>query len=529
MAAPRVVVIGAGIGGLTACLILAARGVEVTVLERAATPGGKLREVALEAPMGVQRLDAGPTVLTMRGVFEEIFAACGESLAAHLTLRPARTLARHAWSARERLDLFADRAASADAIGCFAGASEARGFLQFCERAARIYRTLDAPFMRQAEPSMTALWRGAALRDLLGINPFATLWNALGEHFRDPRLRQLFGRYATYCGASPMLATATLMLVAHVEAEGVWLVEGGMHRIAAVIAALAQRHGAVLRYGQQVSRIVVERGRAAGVVLASGERIAADAVLCNADAAALAGGLFGADATRAVATLPRSMRSFSAMTWALRTQAGGFPLLRHNVLFSQDYPREFAELAQGRMPQAPTVYVCAQDRGDAEPTAPGDAAPERLFCILNAPPRGDGDPITAREIERCERQLLAQMRRCGLDLAQGAERLGPGPVVTTPSDFHRMFPGTGGALYGRASHGWRASFQRPGARSRLAGLYLAGGSTHPGPGLPMAALSGRMAASCLLSDLVSTSRSRPAATPGGMSMRSATTDSTASR
>ena len=529
MASERVVVIGAGIGGLTAALLLAARGIEVTVLERAATPGGKLREVIA----GGSRLDAGPTVLTMRGVFEEIFAAAGETLAAHLTLHPARTLARHAWSERERLDLFADRGESADAIGSFAGAAEARGFLQFCERASRIHRTLDAPFMRQPAPSMTSLWRGAALVDLLGINPFATLWSALGEHFRDPRLRQLFGRYATYCGASPTLAAATLMLVADVEAQGVWLVEGGMHRIATVIADLAVRRGATLRHAAEVSEIVVTGGRAAGVVLADGERIEARAVLCNADVAALSGGLFGAAARDAVAPTPARMRSFSAMTWALVAEAQGFALLRHNVFFSRDYLREFDDLAQGHMPRAPTVYVCAQDRSDQaglDKAGPDKAGPERLFCILNAPPRGDRTTMTAMEIEQCQHQLLAQLQRCGLTVRPDPERC----VVTTPTDFARLFPATGGALYGRASHGWRASFQRPGVRSRLPGLYLAGGSTHPGPGLPMAALSGRMAASCLLSDLApadraSSRRSPATAMPGGMSMRSATTGSTPSR
>ena len=128
---------------------------------------------------------------------------------------------------------------------------------------------------------------------MLGISPFDTLWKALSGHFRDPRLRQLFGRYATYSGSSPFDAPATLMLIAHVEQQGVWLVEGGMARLAGALAALAERRGATIRCGTAVKDILVSRGRASGVRLANGEVIEADAVICAADCAALAAGAFG--------------------------------------------------------------------------------------------------------------------------------------------------------------------------------------------------------------------------------------------
>lgn len=519
-AAPRVVIVGAGIGGLAAALILSARGLDVTVLERMPAPGGKLRETAV----GDVRIDAGPTVFTMPDVLRDIFAMAGESLDAHLTLHPADTLARHAWSDTGRLDLFADIDRSADAIGRFAGPADARGFLAFCARARRIHDTLDRPFMRQPGPGMARLLRDAGPAALMGISPFTTLWQALGEHFRDPRLRQLFGRYATYCGSSPFTAPATLMLVAHVERAGVWLVHGGMHRIAAVTASLATRHGATIRTGIEVAEILVTGGRCRGVRLAGGERIEADAVLCNADVAALATGLLGRDAARAVPASPPARRSFSALTWALQAETGGFPLLRHSVFFSSDYPAEFADLAAGRPPRSPTVYVCAQDRDDRGALAPGPG-PERLLLIVNAPANGDTTPFGDAETRECETRTFAQLARCGLTITHRPDR----SVPTTPTQFAQMFPATGGGLYGQASQGWRASFRRPGVRSRLPGLFLAGGSTHPGPGLSMAALSGRMAAEAILQDLASTSRSRATAIAGGMSTRSATTDATASR
>ncbi len=482
-----IVIIGAGIGGLTAAALLAAQGYAVTVCEAAATPGGKLREVVAAG----RAIDAGPTVFTMRHVFEEIFAAARANLADHLTLAPVTTLARHAWG-DARLDLFADAAASADAIGAFAGAGEARRFTAFMAEAARTYRTLADTFLTKPATSPLGLTRRIGLTrpgDLLSIKPFATLWGALEGYFHDPRMRQLFGRYATYSGASPFAAPATLMLIAHVEASGVWAVAGGMHQIARAFEALATQHGATFRYAAPVAEIAIGRGGADGVVLANGERIEAAAVIVNADPQAIAAGLFGAAAAGAVPPLRSRDRSLSAMTLTMAATTTGFPLDHHNVFFSDDYAAEFADLAAGRLPRAPSVYVCAGDHaagGTRHNT-------EALHMIVNAP--ATGDALTRGEIEQCQAATFARLAACGL-MVTPVET-----VRTTPADFAHLFPATGGALYGRASHGWRASFQRPGATTRVPGLFLAGGATHPGAGVPMAALSGRLAAEAVAREL----------------------------
>jgi 1-hydroxycarotenoid 3,4-desaturase len=297
-----------------------------------------------------------------------------------------------------------------------------------------------------------------------------------------------------------------------VESAGVWLVDGGMHRLAAIMSEMAASRGVQFHYGIDVSRIIFESGHVSGVALANGERIAAGSIVMTADVAALANGLFGADAARTTAVIPDKARSLSAMTWSCVAAATGFPLLRHSVFFSRDYRAEFDSIVGRRqMPGEPTVYVCAQDRGD-EPS--GDSSPERLFILANAPAIGDHHQFTPAEISQCTKRTFGMLERCGLIIKTVPELMN----VTTPTDFNRMFPGTGGALYGRSSHGWMASFQRPGARTKLPGLYLAGGSAHPGPGVPMAALSGRMAATSLIEDLASTAPFRKTAMRGGTSM-----------
>jgi len=508
----RIAVVGAGIGGLVAALELAAAGLAVTVFERASAPGGKLGEAEVDG----RRLDAGPTVFTLRPIFEAVFQAAGTSLDAELKLRPLDVLARHAWGTGGRLDLFADPERSAEAVAAFAGLREAQGFRRFRAAARRTYETLEEPFMRAAEPSMARLIAGAGfggLPDLWRINPYVSLWQALGGYFQDARLRQLFARYATYCGSSPFQAPATLMLVAHVEAMGVWSVEGGIARVAETLARLAAARGARFAYGAEVAGIGLAHGRAASLTLSSGERVAADAVIVNADVGALAAGLLGRAAAGAAAPVAREERSLSALTFAMVAKAEGFPLSRHNVFFAPDYAAEFDDIfRRRRLPSSPTVYVCAEDReGGAGSSADGR---ERLLMIVNAPPDGDQRSLTDTEIRQCEASAFTLLETCGLSILREGART----AVTTPADFERRFPGTGGALYGRASHGWRAAFRRSGVRTPVPGLYLAGGSVHPGAGMPMAALSGRLAAASLLSDLASTAQSRGTAMLGGMSM-----------
>lgn len=518
--AKQVVVIGAGMGGLASAARLAARGYDVTVVEKEEGVGGKARRVTVDG----RPIDAGPTVLTMRDVFDRIFHDCGTALEAHVSLRRAEVLARHAWEDGSALDLFADPLRSEEAIGDFAGADAARLYRRFRHATRRMHDILDEPMMRGDAVSspLPLLWRIGwwRLGDFAAMRPHQSMWNALGEFFPDPRLRQLFARYATYCGSSPFDAPATLMLIAHVEANGVWLIDGGIHALAEAMREVATNKGARFRLGTEVREILTTRGKgASGVRLATGEVLHADAVICNADPGAIATARFGEGSARAVRPLPPAKRSLSAMVWYAHAETSGFDLTHHNVFFSGDYAREFARIAAGEVPDEPSVYLCAQDR--AATARAGASGRERIQIIVNAPANGDTRSYTQEETVRCTHQMRATLERCGLTLEQDMPH-----ALATPAEWERLFPATGGALYGRASHGSAASFLRQGPRTRLPRLYCAGGATHPSAGVPMAALSGLLAARKVDADLASTSRSSLAAMPGGMSMRSARTGAT---
>ncbi len=510
----QTVIIGAGIGGLVSAALLSARGIPVTVLEKEKAAGGKVRQLDVDG----SSIDAGPTVFTMRGVIDDIFQASGVRTDDYLKLNRADLLARHAWNRDERLDLFADTAKSADAIGQFAGAEAATGFCNFSNEAKRIFDILDQPLLNNSKVSwpLPLMWRIGLWRagDLRAIRPYESLWKVLGEHFHDQRLRQLFGRYTTYCGSSPFQAPATLMLIAHVESQGVWKIEGGMSALANALESIARKNGARFRYGAKVLQILISRKQTRGVRLETGEDFEAQSVICNADPSALGSGLFGAAAGKATRPMPSSRRSLSAMVWLAKSKTKGFPLDHHNVFFSSNYRKEFADIKSGTPPENPTAYVCRL--GSEEPDTQ-----QRLQIIVNAPANGDTKIYAPKERERCTSNMLRSLEKRGLSLEPDFPH-----KLVTPTDFSTLFPATGGALYGRASHGWAASFLRPGSRTRIRGLYCAGGATHPGAGVPMAALSGRLASEAVLSDRISMRWFHRRAIAGGMSMRSAMTNAT---
>ncbi|MEL6234860.1 MAG: 1-hydroxycarotenoid 3,4-desaturase CrtD [Pseudomonadota bacterium] len=528
---PPVVVVGAGIGGLCGAIRLAAQGLPVTLLERHGWAGGKMRSV----PSAAGPVDAGPTVLTMRGVFDDVFRAAGARLDDHLTLTAEPVLARHWWPDGATLDLCADPGRNAAALRQFGGPVAEAEFRAFCARTRHLFERFEAPVMRSPRITAAGLMRAVAdapLATLRAMAPGKTLAALLSDSFTDPRLRQLFGRYATYVGGSPDAAPALLSLIWEAEARGVWRVAGGMRALADALVALARDIGVEIRLDSEVTGIETQAGRASAVTLADGERLPVRALLFNGDPRALTTGRLGPAMRHAVGAMATAPRALSAWVWGFAARPRGArsaDLAHHNVFFGADPRAEFGPIREGRLPEDPTLYVCAQDRWDMPTgTAPGEGAGaqaglERFEIIMNGAPRGSD--VAPQEAQACRTLTFQTLERMGLSFTPmpGCEAL------TTPADFAQMFPASRGSLYGRSPEGMMASFRRPSTRSRVKGLYLAGGGVHPGPGIPMAALSGSHAAAAIATDLGLTSPSRPTAMPGGMSTASTRTEPAPSR
>jgi 1-hydroxycarotenoid 3,4-desaturase len=284
----KIGVIGAGIGGLVAAYELAEAGHEVTLFEQHGVTGGKIhQDLALNRP-----IDSGPTVMTMRWVFDDLLAKSGRSLDDLVELAPLEVLARHHWPDGACLDLYTDLERSAQAIGEFAGLQESRAFRAFMDQARAVYHRLEPIYMRGSKPGFWDMTRqlgptGLALLTRLG--PLQSLAQHLGRRFKDPRLQQLFGRYATYCGGSPWQAPATLMLIAYVEMRGVWAMTGGMQALAQALTDAFQALGGRLVLKTRVDQILQKDGRLCGLVASSddgagaGEPVDLDAVIFNGD------------------------------------------------------------------------------------------------------------------------------------------------------------------------------------------------------------------------------------------------------
>ena len=512
----HVVIVGAGIGGLSAALRLAHAGLSVDVVEMADGPGGKMRTL----PSEVGAIDIGPTVMTMRPVFEELFADVGERLGDHVSLVRDDVLARHHWRDGSSLDLFHDRDASAEAVRVFAGARAEQQFLAFSARAKALFEAFEAPVMHATTPKLGAL-TGHVLRQpglIPAMAPGLSLARSLKAQFSDPRLRQLFGRYATYVGGSPYQSPAVLGLIWHSEASGVWSIPGGLHGLARAMNKLAMARGARFHFNTKVEEITMRGDRTHAVRLSDGRTLPARTVLFNGDPKALHDGLLGAAARVAVPARSVKARSLSAYVWGFAAKPHGLRLSHHNVFFCDDPRIEFADATGGRLPRDASLYICAQDRG-------GGAEPdgiERFEIIMNGPA---GHKPTLEERDLCRTRTFETLQKMGLTFS-------PQPRdehLTTPQDFAEAFPGSDGSLYGLSPHGMMATFARPTASTRIKGLYLCGGGAHPGAGIPMACLSGKHAAEAILTSLASTSTSRRMDTLGGMSTASATMVSAQSR
>lgn len=486
--------IGAGVGGLAAAARLAAGGHEVTVCEQAAGPGGKLGWWQRDG----FSFDTGPSLLTLPELVHEVFEATGGP-AAGVQLRRLDPVIRYCFADGTGVDLPGAAGAWTDgslaaALDRGLGAGRGDQWTGLLERGQRIWAATREAFVERPLHGARSL-AGLALgrpRDLPLVAPWQSLRGLGQRRLADPRLRLMLDRYATYSGSDPRRAPAVLAAIPYLEAAGGgWYAEGGLRRIGTALAARAAERGARLRTGADVVEVLVGAGRVAGVRLAGGERLTADTVVCTADAGNLYGTLLAGTpgfAGRQLRRLRRTPPSYSGFVLLLALDGRTSNPAHHTVSFPVDYDAEFDALAAGRPVVDPTIYLSAP----ADP-ALAPAGCEAWFVLVNAPRHAPG---SGTDWDRPG--LAVQYRGQLLDLLAARGLLDRGRVrfaqVRTPADLARATRAPGGSIYGPSSNGVRAAFLRPANRSPLPGLYLAGGSAHPGGGLPLVLHSARIVA-----------------------------------
>lgn len=481
----RAVVIGAGLGGLATAARLAAAGHRVTVFEAADTVGGKLGVVERDG----FTFDTGPSLLTVPAVLDALFADTGGPAALErCAVDPA---CAYVFGDGTKLPLPHDPARVPAALDDALGPGAGESWRRLHERSRRLWDLVGEPVLRRPI-SLGALVRMSARpADLRAVAPWRTLDGLGRAMLPDPRLRQWLNRYATYSGSDPRRTPAVLGVTAFVEQEfGAWYVPGGLRRIVDAVADRCLRLGVDIRTGAAVESVVVTGGRACGVRV-GGREIGADVVVCNADAATLHGRLLppgtARAAARAVRHAPRSMAGFVLLLGL----SGRTPGPAHRVYFPADYDAEFDAIF-GRTPVPvpdPTVYVHAPN----DPALRPDDDSEGWFVLVNAPPhdpaRGvDWDAPGLRE--RYSTHVLEVLAARGADVRARLRFVD----TITPADLERRTGAPGGAIYGTASHGPRAALRRPANRSPVPGLYLVGGSAHPGGGIPLVLMSAEIVA-----------------------------------
>jgi phytoene desaturase len=494
----RIVIVGAGMGGLAVAARLAAQRHDVAVCEQAQTVGGKLGWYARDG-FG---FDTGPHLLTLPAVYRDLFLKTGAALEESVELQPVDPVRRYRFTDGTTFDLpNVSRGRITAALDGAFGAGAGEQWAALMDRGGEVWNATRGTFLESPVGARTLLRESRRVRDLRTVAPWLSLRGLGRRYLDDPRLRMLLDRYATYTGSDPRRAPAALVTVPYVEQTfGSWYVSGGLHRLGEALHRRVLDLGVEVHTGTEVTRVLTDAGRACGVELASGERLAADIVVSDADAAHLYGDLLrGPEAAGARRALARTTPSLSGFVLLLALRGRTPDLLHHTVLFPADYDREFDAVfgtgsyrGRPRPVEDPTIYVSAPDDPGSRP----DADHEAWFVLVNAPRHSPGSPTSGVDwdepglADRYADRLLAVLAERGLDVR---DRL-LWREVRTPADLERSTRSVGGSIYGTSSNGARAAFLRPANRSPVPGLFLVGGSAHPGGGLPLVGMSAAIVA-----------------------------------
>ena len=488
----RVVIVGAGLAGLSAALRLVGAGREVTVLEREDVPGGRngLLELASPSGDGTYRFDTGPTVLTMPDLIADALDCVGERLEDWLELEPVDPLYRAYYPDGSTLDVKADVGAMADEVERVCGPKEAQGYLRYVDFVSKLYRYEMKDFIdRNIDNPFDLLTPNLAR--LAAVGGFRRLAPKVEQYLGDPRTQRVLSFQSMYAGLSPYDALAIYAVIAYMDSvAGVYFPKGGMHAVPRALAGAAEKHGVELRYGTSVSRVLVEHGRAVGVETADGERIAADVVVLNPDLPVAYRELLPPEATpRRVKGLAYSPSCFLMLAGSTQSYS---KVAHHNIHFGKSWRGVFDELIdKQQLMSDPSVLVTNPTRSDRSLAPAGKEIYYVLFPTPNLSAGIDWEVVGPRYRDECVARLEA-LGYVGFGDAVEVED------VTTPADWGRRGMEQGAPFAAAHSFFQTGPFRPNNLAPKVEGVVFAGSGTQPGVGVPMVLISGRLAAERIL-------------------------------
>ena len=492
----RIVVIGAGIGGMCTAARLARAGHHVSLYEASDRPGGKCRTEWI----GRYAFDTGPSLLTIPAVYRDFFQRTGKHMGQVMEIEavdPSFDYRFHDGKSVKFANL--SRKKTLEAITESFGETAAHEWDAVLQRAERMWDVSREPFVEsELKSPLSLLKRRHILRDLRIIAPRATLREFT---FSNPYLSKILDRYATYSGSDPRKAPAVLSTIAFIEESfGAWHIKGGIGTLSTHIAERCAKVGVEMHLNAPVAQINLKGGKAVGITLANGVEVPADVVISNADA--------GFTYNTLITSSNRKVKKVRKEQSKLEPSLAGFSLLlglrpsgheklsHHTILFPENYDAEFDAIFTKRVPvEKPTVYICAPH----DPTMVKSEGHEAWFVLVNAPRHStnpdDGFDWSDKDfVQRYAHSIIDQIEAQGISIRDRLDLL----EIRTPLDLQNSVNAPGGSIYGTSSNGPRAAFLRAKNRSPVKNLYLVGGSAHPGGGLPLVGLSAEIVANAVL-------------------------------
>lgn len=483
---PDAVVIGAGLGGLSAAIHLKLAGHRVRIFEANPSTGGRANTLMIEG----HRFDTGPTLLNYPWVFEELFQAAGVRMSDFVQLQAVEPTISYCWRDGERLTLSTNRDKLASELTRFEP-SAAHKLDRFLADAAEKFRIAFCKLIPQNEQNALRYFASLSWRELLHTGLWRSMYAEIGRFFRSRYIREAFGSYAMYLGGSPFRLPGLFSILPYGELmHGLWYPQGGIYKLVEAIEKLARDLGVEIHTGQKVARILHSGGQVCAVKLASGERLPVRLVVCNADLPAAFPSLLEQPP-------PRLAMSPAVLTyyWVVRRRPSR--LAHHTILLPGEYRAAFRHLLDGQgIPADPALYVASPP----PESRAADEAPARLFVLAPLPVLSRLGAVRWPEaIAQIRQHALKRLAECGAPMAPEeilAER------VWSPPDWADRFNLFDGSAFGAAhTLGQVGPFRSPNFSRGLRGLYFTGASTVPGTGLPMVVLSGKLTAQRIASDV----------------------------